>query len=91
MTTSATGHEKDIAVISKATGTLDRVLTLPANGRITHPEFNMTGTEVWLADWATDGGIIVLDSQTLTEIRRFTGLQTPTGKFNVYNTSNDIY
>ncbi len=91
MTSSATGHEKEIAVISKATGALDRVITLVANGRVTHPEFNMTGTEVWVADWATDGGIIVLDSQTLTEIRRFTGLQTPTGKFNVYNTANDVY
>ncbi len=91
MTSSATGHEKEIAVISKATGTLDRIITLEANGRVTHPEFNMTGTEIWVADWATDGQIIVLDSTTLTELRRFTGLQTPTGKFTVYNTANDVY
>ena len=64
---------------------------MAANGRVTHPEFNMHGTEVWVANWATDGQIIVLDSTTLTEIRRFTGLQTPTGKFNVYNTANDVY
>lgn len=91
MASSATGHEKEIAVISKATGAPDRVISLAANGRVTHPEFNMAGTEIWVADWATDGQIIVLDSTALTEIRRFTGLQTPTGKFNVYNTANDVY
>lgn len=91
MTTSATGHDKEICAISKATGALDRCFTLTANGRLTHLEFNMNGSEVWVSDWATDGAVIVLDSTTLTEIRRFTGLPTPTGKFNVYNTPNDIY
>ena len=44
-----------------------------------------------MSDWATNGAVVVLDSQTLTEIRRFTGLPTPTGKFNVYNTTHDVY
>jgi nitrite reductase (NO-forming)/hydroxylamine reductase len=90
MTNSANGFEKSITVISKATGAVDRILTLPANGRLTHFEFNMTGTEVWVSDWATNGAVIVLDSTTLTEIRRFP-LPSPTGKFNVYNTTHDIY
>jgi hypothetical protein len=46
---------------------------------------------VWVSDWDPDGAVIVLDSTTLTEIRRFANLQTPTGKFNVYNTAHDIY
>jgi hypothetical protein len=54
-------------------------------------EFNQSGSEVWVSDWATNGAVIVLDSTTLTELRRFTGLQTPTGKFNVYNTTRDVY
>jgi nitrite reductase (NO-forming)/hydroxylamine reductase len=104
MTLSATGHEKEICAISKATGTLNHGL-LPAaidpdgngcfpvatNGRAVHMEFSMDGSEVWVSDWDPNGAVIVLDSTTLTEIRRFVNLQTPTGKFNVYNTAHDIY
>lgn len=91
MTLSATGHDQDICAISKATGTLDRCFTVATNGKAVHFEFNMTGSEVWVSDWDANGAVIVLDSTTLTEIRRFTGLPTPTGKFNVYNTAHDIY
>jgi len=91
MTLSATGHDKDICAISKATGTLDRCFTVAENGRAVHLEFNMDGSELWVSDWASDGQVIVLDSTTLLEVRRFINLQTPTGKFNVYNTAHDIY
>ncbi len=91
MTLSATGYDQDICAIKKATGTLDRCFTVATNGKAVHFEFNMDGSEVWVSDWAADGAVIVLDSTTLTEIRRFTGLPTPTGKFNVYNTAHDIY
>ena len=91
MTLSATGDEKDICAISKATGTLDRCFAVATNGRAVHFEFNMDGSEVWVSDWDADGAVIVLDSTTLTEIRRFSNLPTPTGKFNVYNTAHDIY
>ncbi|HEY5996935.1 MAG TPA: cytochrome D1 domain-containing protein [Candidatus Deferrimicrobiaceae bacterium] len=90
MTMSATGYEKSIAVIDKRTGALDRIIPLTANGRLVHFEFNMSGTEVWVSDWAPDGAVIVLDSQTLAEIRRYP-LPSPTGKFNVYNTTHDVY
>ncbi len=103
MTLSATGHQQDICAISKATGALadnldpsvdpdgDGCFTVATSGRAVHMEFNIDGSEVWVSDWASDGAVIVLDSQTLMEIRRFTGLPTPTGKFNVYNTAHDIY
>jgi nitrite reductase (NO-forming)/hydroxylamine reductase len=103
MTLSATGYDKDICAISKATGALDVNLdasidpdhdgcfTVATNGKAVHFEFNMDGSEVMVSDWDPDGAVIVLDSQTLTEIRRFTGLPTPTGKFNVFNTAHDIY
>jgi nitrite reductase (NO-forming)/hydroxylamine reductase len=61
------------------------------NGRAVHFEFNQSGSEVWVSDWDPNGAVVVLDSTTLAEIRRFTGLPTPTGKFNVYNTAHDIY
>jgi len=91
MTLSATGHEKDICAISKATGAVDRCFQVATSGRATHFEFNKDGSEVWVSDWDPNGAVVVLDSTTLTEIRRFTGLPTPTGKFNVYNTAHDIY
>jgi len=99
MTLSATGYEKDICAIEKTTGTLaagtifddNGCFTVATNGRAVHMEFNMDGSEVWVSDWDPDGAVIVLDSTTLTEIRRFTGLPTPTGKFNVFNTAHDIY
>jgi nitrite reductase (NO-forming)/hydroxylamine reductase len=91
MTLSATGYDKDICAISKATGALDRCFTVATNGKAVHFEFNMDGSEVMVSDWDPDGAVIVLDSTTLTEIRRFVNLTTPTGKFNVYNTAHDIY
>ncbi|MGD8874946.1 MAG: cytochrome D1 domain-containing protein, partial [Gammaproteobacteria bacterium] len=77
--------------ISKSTGALDRCFSVASNGRAVHFEFNMDGSEVWVSDWDPNGAVIVLDSTTLTELRRFVNLQTPTGKFNVYNTAHDIY
>jgi nitrite reductase (NO-forming)/hydroxylamine reductase len=95
MTLSATGYEKDICAISKnSPDTFNKdnnCFTVATNGKAVHMEFNMDGSEVWVSDWDPNGAVIVLDSTTLTEIRRFTGLTTPTGKFNVYNTAHDIY
>ncbi len=83
--------QKQVCVIAKSTGALDHCFNVATNGKATHMEFNMQGTEVWVSDWATDGGVVILDSVTLAEKARIYGLQTPTGKFNVYNTAHDIY
>jgi len=95
MTLSATGYDQDIcAILKDDPDTFDpanNCFKVVDNGKAVHFEFNMDGSEVWVSDWAADGAVIVLDSTTLTEIRRFTGLPTPTGKFNVYNTAHDIY
>lgn len=53
-------------------------------------ELNQAGTEIRVYDWAMDGGLVILDSVTLPEIGRITGLPTPTGKLNVYDTSHDV-
>ena len=83
--------QKQICVIAKSTGALDHCFTVAVNGKATHMEFDKTGTEVWVSDWAVDGGVVILDSVTLAEKQRIYGLPTPTGKFNVYNTAHDIY
>lgn len=83
--------QKQVCVIRKSDGTLDHCFNVATAGKATHMEFNMQGTEVWISDWATNGGVVILDSVTLVEKARIYGLQTPTGKFNVYNTAHDIY
>lgn len=60
-------------------------------GRAVHQEYNKDGTEVWVSLWHKDGAVVVYDDKTLKEKHRITGLETPTGKFNVYNTMNDVY
>ncbi|HGY10079.1 MAG TPA: c-type cytochrome [Oceanithermus profundus] len=64
--------------------------------RMVHIEFNKDGSEFWVSAWGnkdTPTFIAVYDSVTLKEKTRITGdwVRTPTGKFNVWNTANDIY
>lgn len=66
-------------------------------GRAVHFEYNRQGTQIWVSIWGDAskpgeiGEIVVYDDATLEEIARIKDLVTPTGKFNVYNTVNDIY
>lgn len=60
-------------------------------GRAVHLEYNKDGTEMWVSVWDRDGEVVVFDDRTLEVKHRITGLMTPTGKFNVYNTARDIY
>lgn len=66
-------------------------------GRAVHFEYNKDGTQVWVSLWGDaakpgeTGAIVVYDDATLEEVARIDNLITPTGKFNVNNTVNDIY
>lgn len=61
-----------------------------------HMEYNQAGDEVWVSVWARgrghleEGEIVVYDDKTMEEKARIKGLETPTGKFNVYNRKNHI-
>ena len=64
--------------------------------RVVQGEFNKEGTEIWFSVWNTkaqESAIVVVDDKTLTlkSVIRDKRLVTPTGKFNVYNTRNDVY
>lgn len=64
--------------------------------RVVQGEFNKDGTEIWFSVWngkAQESAIVVVDDKTLTlkTVIRDKRLVTPTGKFNLYNTRNDIY
>jgi nitrite reductase (NO-forming)/hydroxylamine reductase len=64
--------------------------------RVVQGEFNKDGTEVWFSVWNgkdQESAIVVVDdrTRTLKHVIRDERLITPTGKFNVYNTRNDVY
>ncbi|MFV9672051.1 MAG: cytochrome D1 domain-containing protein [Acidimicrobiia bacterium] len=72
---------------------LEKCFQVADHGAVVHFEYNKAGDEVWISVWDKDGEVVIYDDATLTEKHRITGdwLVTPTGKFNVFNTANDIY
>ncbi len=65
-------------------------------GRAVQPEYNAAGDEVWISIWNGEtetSAIVVYDDKTrkVKNIIKDKRLITPTGKFNVKNTQNDIY
>jgi len=64
--------------------------------RVVQPEFNAAGDEVWFSVWngkTQKSAIVVVDDRTrkLKAVITDPRLITPTGKFNVRNTVEDIY
>lgn len=64
--------------------------------RVVHPEFNSTGTEVWFSVWSgqdQESAIVIVDDKTrqLKHVIKGPQIITPTGKFNIHNTINDVY
>ena len=89
---------RTICVIAKADPSkVHKCWEIGTYGRAVHFEYNKQGTEVWVSLWGSAdkpgevGEIVVYDDATLVEVARIPDLITPTGKFNVYNTVNDIY
>ena len=66
------------------------------NRRVVQGEFNQAGDEIWFSVWNTknqESAIVVVDDKTMKpkEVIKGKDVITPTGKFNVYNTRNDVY
>ncbi|MCL5778374.1 nitrite reductase [Limibaculum sp. FT325] len=64
--------------------------------RVVQGEFNQEGTEIWFSVWNAkdkESAIVVVDDKTLAlkHVIKDPKLITPTGKFNVFNTRNDVY
>ena len=64
--------------------------------RITQPEYNKAGDEVWFSVWSAknqQSAIVVVDDKTrkLKAVIKDKAIVTPTGKFNVHNTQHDVY
>ena len=78
--------------------TLELKATLQApegvDGRAVHMEYNKPGNEVWVSYFmGTKSAIVIYNDKTLKVKKIIQGdwVQNPTGKFNVYNTTHDIY
>jgi nitrite reductase (NO-forming)/hydroxylamine reductase len=67
----------------------------PGAKRVVQPEYNRAGDEVWFSVWSSgsEESAIVVDDKTrkLKAVIKDPRVVTPTGKFNVYNTQNDVY
>ncbi|HQD84929.1 MAG TPA: cytochrome D1 domain-containing protein, partial [Quisquiliibacterium sp.] len=64
--------------------------------RITQPEYNKAGDEVWFSVWSAknqQSALVIVDDKTrkLKAVIKDPKLITPTGKFNVHNTQHDVY
>ncbi len=64
--------------------------------RVVQGEYNVAGDEIWFSVWNAknqESAIVVVDDKTLKKkaVIRDKRLVTPTGKFNVFNTRNDVY
>jgi nitrite reductase (NO-forming) / hydroxylamine reductase len=68
----------------------------PGPKRIVQPEYNKAGDEVWFSVWSgmeEESAIVIVDdaTRTLKHVIKGERIVTPTGKFNNYNTRNEIY
>jgi nitrite reductase (NO-forming)/hydroxylamine reductase len=64
--------------------------------RVVQGEFNKDGDEIWFSVWNgkdQESAIVVVDDKTLEmkAVIKDKRLVTPTGKFNIFNTRNDVY
>jgi nitrite reductase (NO-forming)/hydroxylamine reductase len=64
--------------------------------RVVQPEYNKAGDEVWFSVWSgkeQESALVVVDDKTrkLKHVIKGPEIITPTGKFNIYNTVNDVY
>jgi nitrite reductase (NO-forming)/hydroxylamine reductase len=64
--------------------------------RVVQGEYNVAGDEIWFSVWNSknqESAIVVIDDKTLKlkDVIKGEKVITPTGKFNVYNTRNDVY
>jgi nitrite reductase (NO-forming)/hydroxylamine reductase len=89
---------RTICVVAKENPTeTNKCWEVGSYGRAVHFEYNKDGTEVWVSLWGDaskpgqTGEIVIYDDASLEETARIPDLITPTGKFNVFNTVNDVY
>jgi len=91
--------QQSIKVLDKKTGKIVKTIRVTEMDKAlaVHSEFNKDGSEVWISVWVRGGKknwlkghIVVYDSNTLEKKAVIEGLETPTGKFNVWNRKHHV-
>jgi len=85
-----------VDVFDTQTLELKKTITMPegVDGRMVHMEYNKGGDEVWVSAFMGEkSAILIYDDKTLElkQIIQEDWVENPTSKFNVYNTTHDIY
>ena len=80
------------------TTTLEHIRTIMppegVDGRAVHFEYNKAGDEVWVSYFMGDHSAVVVYDDASMEVKKIIEgdwVENPTGKFNIYNTTHDIY
>jgi len=73
-----------------------KTITMPegVDGRMVHMEYNKAGDELWISVFMGKvSALLIYNDKTLElkQIIKGDWVQNPTGKFNVYNTTHDVY
>lgn len=73
-----------------------KTITMPegVDGRMVHMEYNKAGDEVWVSVFmGKQSALLIYNDKTLElkKVIKDDWVQNPTGKFNIYNTTHDIY
>lgn len=85
-----------VTVLDVNTLEVKKQITMPegVTGRAVHMEYNKAGDEVWVSVFmGEESGIVIYDDKTLKvkQIIKGDWVDNPTGKFNMYNTTHDVY
>ena len=85
-----------VDVFDIASMKIKKTITMPegVDGRMVHMEYNKAGNEVWISVFmGKEAAILIYNDKNLElkQIIKGDWVQNPTGKFNVYNTTHDIY
>ena len=85
-----------VDVFDTKTLELRKHITMPegVDGRMVHMEYNKAGDEVWVSVFmGAESALLIYDDKTLELKQTIQGdwVENPTGKFNMYNTTHDIY
>lgn len=73
-----------------------KTITMPegVDGRMVHMEYNKNGDELWISVFMGKvSALLIYNDKTLElkQIIKGDWVENPTGKFNVYNTTHDVY
>jgi DNA-binding beta-propeller fold protein YncE len=77
-------HKNTLQVIDKQTLEVVAQIKAEPGQTLAHVEFTRDGRYALASLWEMDGALVVIDAQTLQEVKRIPA-KKPVGKYNVWN------